>query len=331
MDETNQTQPIEPVPQQPAEGSVQPAVANQSAQPEPSGTPEQPKPQPSEPSPSKEEVVYSSSGGGEEEEGLPEGPGFMTLYTTLMLLLMTFFIVLVSMGSSNAGKFEKGKQSITSNFNVMGLGGSKQALYFLYSVMKIKSGVIANALSGQAISGQQTVTDLETDGGGRIFWEDGFSQNEARQINSFITMGFNIDAANAGEKFLTVTLQSETVFEKGTATITALFAEKLKPFLSMIGADYGKLIIRAYACDSPAQETGLSTPYELSALQAESIAQAIRSVQEDVGEQKIVPIGYGPFYTTDDKTTIPANKRNFVEINVYSLWNPEGAAPEKAS
>ena len=43
------------------------------------------------------EEVISVSSADVEDEGLPEGPGFMALYTTLMLLMMTFFIVLITL------------------------------------------------------------------------------------------------------------------------------------------------------------------------------------------------------------------------------------------
>ena len=127
----------------------------------------------------------------EDEDRMPEAPVFMALYTTLMLLLMTFFIVLVSMGSSSMGKFEKTKQSVRSNFNVLGLGGSKQSLYFLYSILKIKSHVIRDALNLHLPSDQQEISDV-ADEGGRIYWEDGVSKEEASQLHRFIALGFNI-------------------------------------------------------------------------------------------------------------------------------------------
>ncbi len=254
-----------------------------------------------------------------DEVGMPQAPTFMALYTTLMLLLMTFFIVLVSMGSASLGKFEKTKYSLRSNFNVLGLGGSKQSLYFLYSILKIKSASLKTALSLHTEEEKLEEEEKTPGDGGRIYWEDGLSRDEANQLHRFIALGFNISLSEIDEdnEYLKVTFPQKNIFKNGKAEFYEIFHETLNSLLKMIGSEYSKLFIRVYTSEKPDKELGLNNSLELSALRAQSIASMIVDIQK-IEHEKIVPVGYGSyFYNVDEQT----NKKNeFIELNIYSLW-----------
>jgi flagellar motor protein MotB len=255
----------------------------------------------------------------DESSGMPEGPGFMALYTTLMLLLMTFFIVLVSMGSPSEGDFEKGKKSLNASFSLMGMSGSKEAMFFVYSVLKIKSALVKEQLDQHIEREKQKKeqggpTELEGDG---VYWQDGFSKDEASQLHRFVSLGFNISSSDATKKYLKVNFPKEKIFEPGTAIMVESFKSSLKTFLNIIGTDYSKINVLVYTCEKPIKETGLSTELELSSLRAAIVAQVIAEMQE-IDHEKIIPVGYGRYYAGVEDINV--SKKELVELNIYNLW-----------
>jgi len=275
--------------------------------------------------PSESAVIPSEPPSGDDDiGGIPEGPGFMSLYTTLMLLLMTFFIVLVSMGSPSEGDFEKGKKSLSASFSLMGMSGSKEAMFFVYSVLKIKSTLVKeqldNHIEREKKKAQQAgPTELEGDS---VYWQDGFSQEEASQLHRFVALGFNISSSDATKKYLKVTFPDEKVFEHGTAVMIETFKSSLSTFLNIIGTDYTKIHVRVYTTEIPVKKTGLSSELELSSLRANVVANVISEIQ-DVSRDRIVPVGYGQYYA--DVDTTPEVKKELVELNVYNLWGSKNS------
>ena len=257
-----------------------------------------------------EEVESASSS--DDEDGMPEGPGFMALYTTLMLLLMTFFIVLVSMSASSTDKFKAGKTSINSTFNVLGLSGSRQALFFMYSFLKIKNTAVKQALDLHDNNPLKKRTDKP-----QGFLDDGLSFDEATQLNKFIALGFNIDASDKNQKSLKVRFPEKGVFVSQTADFDEIFEATFSPFLKMIGAEYSKMEISVYCLDTPKKSTGFSTTRELAALRAGAIADAIVEIQ-GVDRSKLLARGFGDYYY--DAEFIPSDKREFIELNIFGLW-----------
>lgn len=257
----------------------------------------------------------------EEEGGLPEGPGFMALYTTLMLLLMTFFIVLVTMSRPSEGDFQQVKKSMQATFKLMGLSGSKQALLFIYSVLKIQNSTMRDAidLHGPSATGNQVV-NKGTEDTNKIYWEDGLSRDESEQLHRFIALGFNISSADTTEKYLKVKCPPGKVFKSGTIEFDDLFLATFKNFLSLIGTGYSKLQINVYTIEEPATaDMGITSSLELSALRSQALADMIVDIQ-DVPSDRIEAIGYGRYFVGVDEEKIPKDKRELIEFKIYDLW-----------
>lgn len=262
----------------------------------------------------------------EDEDSIPEGPGFMALYTTLMLLLMTFFIVLVSMGTPSEGEFEKGKKSLQASFSLMGLSGSKEAMFFVYSVLKIQNSLVKETLDNHLNKEQNMVEDEPKSAvGDDVYWQDGLSKEEATQLHRFVSLGFSIAASDATKKYLRVRFPHDKIFHPGTAELISTFRSSLESFLNIIGTDYTKLVIRVYTIEEPDEETGLSSPRELSALRAKVVSDMIRNIQS-VDDSKIIPVGYGEYYAGIE--TVPEDKKEIVELNIYNLWGQSVAKEE---
>ncbi len=254
----------------------------------------------------------------EEDEGMPEGPGFMALYTILMLLLMTFFIVLVSMASPSTGKFAEGKQSLSTTFKLMGLNQSKEALYFIYSVLRIKNSLIKEAIESKEQSEARKKGGKKKKDG--MFFGENVSPEKAEQLSRFIALGFNISAKDVGAKYLIVRFPSGKVFVPHTAELKWDIKSQLKSFLRIIGTDYDKIVVRVYTSDTPDDMSGLSTPLELSAIRANAVADFIAE-EHGIPRGKVYSIGYGEYYYGVDN--IPPDKKEIVELDIYGLWEDE--------
>lgn len=59
-----------------------------------------------------------------QDEAPPGSPAWMATFSDLMNLLLCFFVLLFSMSSINAQKFEQVVQSLSNSFNIFESGGS---------------------------------------------------------------------------------------------------------------------------------------------------------------------------------------------------------------
>lgn len=268
-------------------------------------------------------IVLPETPAEEEEEGLPEGPGFMALYTTLMLLLMTFFIVLVSMGSNSSSKekFEDGKKSIQAAFSVMGLSTNKQVLMFMQSVLRLKSVALQNALELHKDSSTKRKSskkkDDEEDGLPTQNGEESFTKDRATQLHRFITLGFNVDSLNTNKDFFKVKFPSSNVFIKGTADFEPTFEKTFESFLKLIGDDYERMDIHVFTNEKPLHSLAISTSLELSAMRAYAVVQRIKTMKKD-HTAVLVPFGFGNMYSATAKKNDPKYER--IELKIYHLW-----------
>ena len=256
----------------------------------------------------------------EKDEGMPEAPASMFLYTILMLLLMTFFIVLVSMGTSEADKFEKGMRSVRSNMEIMGLGGSKQSLLFLYSVLKLQNATIKNALElhdPSLVSGQSGSMDETEDEEEDTDKKKGFSKTTIKKLTRFVSLGYNVKLSKTKDKYLIIKLPYKKVFKSGTSETEPIFMDSLEPFLNEIGTDYSKMLVNVYSCEKPVENLGFDTSLELSILRAQKLASLFREIQ-GVGKDKITAVGYGSYIYDYDPKLIPEDKKELVELRIYS-------------
>lgn len=271
------------------------------------------------------EEMEANAPGDDDDDGLPEGPGFMALYTTLMLLLMTFFIVLCSMSASSTDKFKDAKVSINSTMNLMGLNGSRQVLYFMYSFLKIKNASVQQALE---LHDRKINKDKKKKKNKDAYWEDGVSKEEASQLNRFIALGFNIDTSDKEGNAVKVRFPEKGVFVEGTAEFDEIFEASFKPFLKTIGTKYDKMEVQVYCIEKPDSSTGFTTTKELAALRAAAVTDAIIKIQK-VDRSVITPVGYGSYYYGTDN--IPKDKKEMIELVIYGLWGEEDGGSSEES
>ncbi len=256
----------------------------------------------------------------DDDDGLPEGPGFMALYTTLMLLLMTFFIVLVSMGSNSSSKerFEEGRKSIQATFSVMGLSSSKQVLLFMQSALKLKHAAIQDSLDLLDV-GPKDYEEKKKKKKGSEFLDDDpeVAKKKANQLNRLISLGFNIDSYSQEDEFLKVKFPVKDVFDKGTADFIPVFQYALNSFLNLVGDEYLRMEINVYTNEKPLVRLPMTSSLELAALRAHTIAEKIRILQGPTAGE-LVPIGFGNMYSKVRNKMKP--EYELIELKIYQMW-----------
>ena len=74
-----------------------------------------------------------------ENEKEPVDNSFMQLYASLMILLMTFFIVIYSYSTHSQAKFEMARQSLYRVFETLGIQETREIISFLKSKLPSSS------------------------------------------------------------------------------------------------------------------------------------------------------------------------------------------------
>lgn len=266
------------------------------------------------------------------ETPAPGSPAWMTTFSDLMNLLLTFFILLFSMSSVDAAKFEEIAASLNASFSIFD-GGQPSIT---------EGGLIASGVSQltqldnyhQSMGTNQDEEDTNSD----------LSQDEIKdkydEIQSDATeeLGGKVeeDLENEGlmsgqyegfiemqitSQYVSLTLNGSILYDSGKAEIKAEaadFMDKLGDVLMKYGDNLVE--IRGYTDTIPVKAGGkYADNMELSQARAYSVYKYLVK-QKDMSEDMMECSGRGeqdPVATNDTAEGRALNRR--VEIRIYSV------------
>lgn len=184
-----------------------------------------------------------------EEAEKKKADPFVPLFTSLMVLLMTFFIVLVSMGSTSTAKLEEVQSSLDASFGGLGIAKSSELLWFINSFVYLSEKVGLKSSEedkGELTKGQRTQTD---------FFGKGESKEAVYKRISNLVMNSSLVVKKEGERVSLVIAEGD-IFRQGDPRLT----KKGKHFLS----DVLLLVVQKKTEASAKQEENPWERYKIS-------------------------------------------------------------------
>lgn len=269
-----------------------------------------------------------------EPEAKPAA-GWITTFSDLMNLLLCFFVLLFSMSTVDAEKFQMVIASLQSSLSIMPAGS-----------MSIGEGeMVGNGISqlpnidvffetssgedGDSQGGKTEETETETDVAEQ-YKEQALAKSEqmAEQIEQQIEAGGlqNQVEVDFNAEYVKLTLNGAILFDSAKANIR----EDAQPLIAKIGTilenyDSNVIEIEGHTDNVPIHSSKYENNNVLSMYRALSVADFIRD-NTTLDPALIKSSGRGEYVPVADNTTEEGRARNRrVEIKVYNSYNSGGA------
>ena len=223
------------------------------------------------------------------ESGGGGGPAWMTTFSDLMSLLLTFFILLFSMSNISADKFDNMASSFQSVLS--GSGGD--------SILEGKESIIE--LSHEYMKNKEMYDKVS----------DYLNRGE---------LGSNV-SVSMNTKGVFVEMKEAILFEPGSASLKPEGIEILQQLEGLINDFNNDLVIEGYTDDVPMSSPKFPTNWELSTARAVSVVRYLSEV-ENIDPERLSAVGYGeyrPIVPNDSVENRASNRR----VNILIIFDEE--------
>lgn len=258
-----------------------------------------------------------------KQEDPPKGLApWMATFSDLMNLLLCFFVLLFSMSTVDAEKFEQVAASLASSFSILSGGGSS-----IGEGVLISSGVSQLSDLDQYFSsmGRNEEGDTELDTKNE-YQEEALQESEemAEEIEKIlqnngieeqIDMDFN-------SHYVLLTLNGALLFDSGSANIKAESLPLIDKISLIIDKYSDRLVeIEGHTDNVPISNANYRNNNELSSARALAVLEYfIDEKGEDPSRMK--SSGRGEYVPISDNSTAEGRARNRrVEIKIYNSYN----------
>lgn len=269
----------------------------------------------------------------QKQEDPPKGsPAWMATFSDLMNLLLCFFVLLFSMSTVDAEKFQEVVASLQSAMSILPAGGTT-----IGDGQLISAGVrqlefldsYYNQMANSASEDENSENDGETDveeayekqslEESEAMAESIENQIEAYGIQDMVEVDFNA-------QFVQLSLSGAVLFESAQAELVE-DAYPIVDKICLILANYDKNIIEVegHADNVPLVNSKYEDNDVLSMYRALNVANYIRSKTSDkIDPAHIKSSGRGSYVPIADNSTAEGRARNRrVEIKIYNSYNSD--------
>lgn len=268
-----------------------------------------------------------------KREEAPKGsPAWMATFSDLMNLLLCFFVLLFSMSTVDAQKFEMIVASMQNSFSILPSGGSSMGegqmvsagvsqLEFLDNYYKEDTNSNSEAENENDMQSNQSQQSVE-----EAYQEQALAESEemAEEIEKMAEAGGIQDQVEVdfNAQYVLLTLNGALLFDSGSSDIR----EDAYPLVDKIGAilnNYNQNIIEieGHTDNVPISGGKYENNNVLSMYRALTVADYIREITSlDPG--LIKSSGRGDYVPVADNSTPEGRARNRrVEIKIYNSYN----------
>lgn len=288
-----------------------------------------------------------------KQEDPPKGsPAWMATFSDLMNLLLCFFVLLFSMSSVDASKYEQVVQSLNQAFSILPTSGTQ-----VIEGAMVSSGIsqlpeIANYF-GDTMSDGDGQDEVDAGDGDQeksveemiqeaqeAAAESAMENYEQEQLNESEEMAENIEAlatqygiqdqieVDFNGQYVRITLNGALLFESGSAELTPEAMPLIENISKMLNIYTSNIIdVEGYTDNVPINSAKYESNDVLSMYRALYVANHIREFATAVDPANVVSTGRGAYNPIADNSTPEGRARNRrVEIKIYNSYNSSGVS-----
>lgn len=238
---------------------------------------------------------------GKKENKGGGAPGWMTTFSDLMSLLLTFFILLYSMSSINEVKFKKISQSLQGVLSGVGnpsIFDGTDSMEDSMDIMDVNQASDLSSIQEGIFLMHDKVLSYVSDEG----------------LDAKVSVSMN-------KRGVFVDIKEAILFDPGSAKIKEEGHEVLKKLEGLINNFKNDLVIEGHTDDVPMHTAMYPSNWELSTARAVSVLRYL-SEKENVDPKRLSAVGYGeysPMVPNDSAKNRAINRR----VNILIIFDEE--------
>ena len=266
-----------------------------------------------------------------EESGPKGAPEWQTTFSDLMNLLLCFFILLFSMSSIDAAKFEEVAQSLSASFSIFDDGAPAITEGSLVSSGVSQLNQLASYQQSMGTNQDEKNEDIISDEE-LIDKYEGMQSEATEELGDKVEEDLNNEGLLSGDyegyidmeitsQYVTLTLNGAVLFDSGYATLknqSLEFLDKLGDVLKRYGNH--DIEVMGFTDSVPVRASSkYNDNMELSQARAYSVYKYLVT-EKGMSEEKLECSGRGeqePIASNDTEEGRAMNRR--VEIRIYSI------------
>lgn len=245
-----------------------------------------------------------------EESG--GGASWVTTFSDLMSLLLTFFILLFSMSTVSEEKFSAASQSVKNAFIGEGAGGGI-----------LDGGLIDNeeADTGDGASDEdagpsidESILRDEIPQAIIEMYAEALALIESEGITDLVTVSIDQDG-------IYLDIQESILFESGEAALKDGGKQALDSLIDLLTINDHDIVIEGYTDNVPIQSVEYPSNWELSTSRALSVVYYLID-EKDIAPTRLSARGYGEYSPVVPNNTAENRAKNR-RVNIVLIYQPE--------
>lgn len=226
--------------------------------------------------------------GNEEVEG-PTAPFWMVTYGDMITLLLTFFVLIVSMSEVQVKKF-------------------KEALsYFQGRTSVLTHDAVMPSMNQQLMSVSEAKEQAER-------FEELLKYLEENDLLDKVDVQLT-------QNGLHLTVADSVMFHSGAAELIEPARTVLRLVSGLLNDRFESAVVEGYTDNRPIHTLQYPSNWELSTARAASVVRYMITVSDVLGPSHYVAIGYGEHHPIDTNSTAVGRARNR-RVEIFFSWQP---------
>jgi len=237
----------------------------------------------------------------------PEGEGWITTFADLMTLLLVFFVLLFSMSTVEAERFEQMLSSLQTSF---GDGGSSNAIIEMpHSAQKLTPTTDAE-LSTEPLPPNAPITPQNEESATPSISKDwmGLADELRKTLSNFeVDKAVDIDIPTEG--ILSIQIRGQALFDSGSSHLNYQVDQVLDSLMQVFHARHDFTInIQGHTDNIPINTVRYESNWELSALRATTVLRYL--IEKGITPGRLTATGYGDSLPLESNDTEAGRARN---------------------
>lgn len=226
----------------------------------------------------------------EEDNEEPSAPAWMTTFSDMATLLLTFFVMIVAMSEVEVKKF-------------------KEALSFFQGRTGLmQSEMVIPSIKNQVVTQQQ------------------LSQEQARKYEELLKYLEENNLAgkvqvNLTDRGLHLIITDSVMFRSGEAELIEPSRTILRILAGMIDSRIQSVVVEGHTDNVPISTTRYPSNWELSAARAAAVVRFLLEQTRALSPERYLAVGYGEFHPRAPNDTPEGRARNR-RVEILFNWEP---------
>lgn len=235
----------------------------------------------------------------DDGDDIPTAPFWMTTYSDMVTLLLTFFVMIVAMSEVEVKKFKEALSYFQGSTGVL----SHESVLPISQVTTRKSSAETRK---QAEQHEKLIEQLK-----------------AQDLEDKVQV-------NLTERGFQIVITDSVMFNSGRARLIEPSRTVLRLLSGLIDDKVQSVIVEGHTDDNPIHTEQFPSNWELSTARAASVVRFLQQNTDALPPSSYVPIGYGSYHPVAPNKTAAGRARNRrVEILFsWKPWRPKATTPK---